>query len=58
MLGDGGGAADRSRSRSGRFREVTKGSRSDLSHDGNESDRELHLDGWVVYKECEVGVAV
>jgi len=45
LLGDGGGAADRSRSRSGRFREVTKGSRGDLGHDGNEGDRELHLDG-------------
>ena len=45
LLGDGGGAADRSRSRSGRFREVTKGGRGDLSHDGNEGDRELHLGG-------------
>jgi len=48
LLGDGGGTASRSRSRSrsrsGRFREMTKGSRGDLSHDGNESDRELHLD--------------
>jgi len=58
LLGDGSGAANGSRSRNGRFREVTKGSRGDLSHDGNESEGELHPDGWVVYKECEVGVAV
>ena len=45
MLGDGGGAANGSRSRDGRFREVTKGGRGDLSHDGNEGDRELHLGG-------------
>jgi hypothetical protein len=45
LLGDGCSTASRSRSRDGRFRElVTKGSRSDLSHDGNECDSELHLD--------------
>ena len=35
LLGDGGGTANGSRSRDGRFREVTKGGRGDLSHDGN-----------------------
>jgi hypothetical protein len=45
LLGDGGGAANGSRSRSRRFRKlVTKRSRGDLSHDGNECDRELHLE--------------
>ena len=45
LLGDGGGAANGSRNRDGRFREVTKGGRGDLSHDGKEGDREFHLDG-------------
>ena len=45
LLGNGGGTASRSRSRNGGFRELmTKGSRGDLSHDGNECDSELHLD--------------
>jgi len=37
-LGDGGSSTNGLRSL------VTKGSRGDLSHDGNEGDREFHLE--------------
>ena len=60
LLGDGSGAANGSRSRNGRFREVTKGSRGDLSHDSNKDEGELHLEMWLGRGGCiqRVRVAV